>query len=157
MRVKAKYDGRKIDALIKGAKGTVVKVGVLRGTGEHPYAKNGQTVALIAAWNEFGTSTGIPSRPFLRTTMREHNYYRAELKRIMVLALIKGAKPMPLFKQLGIRAAADMQNKIADNDFQRNAPSTIARKSTSSGEHDKPLIDSGHLRQSIQSSVEVSQ
>lgn len=155
MRVKAKYDGRKIDALIKKAKGTVVKVGVLRGTGEHPYAKNGQTVALIAAWNEFGTSTGIPSRPFLRTTMREHNYYRAELKRIMEFVL-KGAMPMPLFKQLGIRAAADMQNKIADNDFQRNAPSTIARKSTSSGVHDKPLIDSGHLRQSIQSSVEVS-
>lgn len=152
MTLVAKYNGKRIDDLLKAAKSAAVKVGVLKGTGEHPYAKQGQTIALIAAWNEFGNKR-VPSRPFMRTTLREHMYYKKELLAILTnnLRSLK-YQTIPL-KQLGVKAASDMQAKITTNDFRANTESTIARKSTTSGRKDKPLIDSGTLRKSIQSQV----
>jgi hypothetical protein len=152
MEVEAKYKGRRIEALLDFAAATV-KFGVLRGTGDHPNAPAGVTTALVAAWNEFGTATA-PARPFLRNTVREHNYYRAELGRVLKDHLLSGTSPILDLKLLGERAAADVRNKISSGEFEPNAESTIIRKSTSSGRKETPLVDTGHLRQSIQSQVE---
>ena len=153
MTLRAKYGSKKIDGILGMAKKSAVLVGVLRGTGGHPHSKAGHTIALIAAWNEFGNRR-IPSRPFLRTTLREHEYYKQELKKALLTAITTKGEADSLLKLVGIKAASDIRNKITNNDFRRNAPATIRRKSTSSGVKDKPLIDSGALRQSIQSQLE---
>ena len=154
MTVKAKYGGKRIKHLVDMAKEMVTKFGVLKGTGEHPSGTAGQTMALIAAWNEFGTRNA-PSRPWLRTSVRAHRYYKEELKRILKKTL-NGGHPLVPFKLLGQQAASNARRMIDSNSFAPNALSTILKKSTSSGVKDKPLVDTGALRQSIQSAVEVS-
>lgn len=153
--VTAKEDLAKVDDLLRRMKGAHVVVGVLRGTGEHPDATEGQTIVQIAAWNEFGTET-IPSRPFLRTTLRENKYYREALFDALKAGLTKKADPTKALKLVGVRAAADIRNMIDTNDFVPNAPMTIQRKSTNADKDnkDKPLIATGILRQSIQSELE---
>lgn len=156
VEITAKYGGKKIAALakLKGVKS--VKVGVLRGTGDHPNAAPGITIALVAWWNEFGTKH-TPARPFLRTTLREHGYYREHLKRATQAALIKTVKfeggiDVPL-KAVGVLAASDIRKKITVGPWVPNSPDTIRRKSTTSGTKDKPLIDTSIMRQSIQSAL----
>lgn len=156
VQVTAKHGMRKIKALANLKGGKSVKVGVLRGTGDHPNATPGITIALIAWWNEFGTKY-IPSRPFLRTTLRDHGYYREHLKHAAQAALIKTAKfeggiEAPL-KAVGVLAASDIRKKITVGPWVPNSPDTIRRKSTTSGTKDKPLIDTGIMRQSIQSAL----
>lgn len=156
VQVTAKHGTRKIKALANLKGGKSVKVGVLRGTGDHPNAAPGITIALVAWWNEFGTK-GIPARPFLRTTLREHGYYREHLKRAAQAALIKtvkfeGGLDVPL-KAVGVLAASDIRKKITTGPWVPNSPNTIRRKSTTSGTKDKPLIDTGIMRQSIQSAL----
>ena len=46
--------------------------------------------------------------------------------------------------ELGLKAAVDVQEKVLDVKQPPNAPRTIARKGSAN-----PLIDTGHLRQSI--------
>lgn len=178
VQVTAKHGMRKIKALANLKGGKSVKVGVLRGTGDHPNAKLGITIALIAWWNEFGTKY-IPSRPFLRTTLREHGYYREHLKRAAQAALIKTAKfeggiEAPL-KAVGVLAASDIRKKITSGPWVPNSDFTIMKKSgrakrgvldaflssrnrasfNVSGTNIKnhPLIDTGIMRQSIQSAL----
>jgi hypothetical protein len=151
----SKHGGRKIQQLMEFTGRSAVKVGVLRGTGEHPNANGGQTIALIAAWNEFGThnkddSERIPSRPFMRSTLIEHDYYRGDLKTALREALLSLGDPDVMLKRVGIKAASDIRNKIRNNDFERNKESTKKRK----GGKDKPLIDSAVTLQSIQSELE---
>lgn len=153
--ITTKDDMKKVDDLLRRMKGAHVKVGVLRGTGEHPSGKHGQTIAAIAAWNEFGTEH-IPSRPFFRTTLRENGYYREALLDALKAGLLKKADPTKALQLVGVRAAADMRNMIDTNEFVPNAESTIERKSTNADRNnkDKPLIATGLLRQSIQSELE---
>lgn len=154
--VTAKYGMKRIERLaqLRGVK--AVKVGVLRGTGTRPNAKEGITIALIAWWNEFGNKR-IPERPFLRTTLHEHGYYREHLKRAMTASLIKTAKFKTdldsSLKAVGVIAASDIRKKIVDGPWQPNAPETKRKKSTSSGKKARPLIDTGIMRKSIQSAL----
>ena len=63
----------KLEQLRRRVKGSGVQVGVLAGTGEHPNATGGQTIAEIAIWNEFGTpgaKNPNPARSFMRATLR---------------------------------------------------------------------------------------
>jgi hypothetical protein len=178
--IKAKYGMRRIKALEKMQGKHFVKVGVLRGTGSHPKS-DGVSIALIAWWNEFGTKR-IPSRPFLRTTLREHNYYKQEVFEAFKASLADARKGGPdrqesRLKLIGILAVSDIQKKITDGPWKPNTESTIERKSVQasysdldvffsdrrSGKEDgdlsgtgiknKPLIDTGTLRASIKSAV----
>jgi hypothetical protein len=154
--LKAKYGMRKIKSLEKMKGKWSAKVGVLRGTGAHPDSKD-VPIALIAWWNEFGTKR-IPSRPFLRTTLREHNYYKQEvfdaLKASMRDVARNGVDSQKYrLSLIGVVAANDIQQKISDGPWIPNTAETIRRKSTSSGIKDKPLIARGVLRASIKSAV----
>jgi hypothetical protein len=157
-QIKAKYGGKRIARLKKMSGGSGVLVGVLKGTGVHPNSDD-MTVAEIAWVNEFGApSRGIPSRPFLRTTLRENMYFRAELANALKQALImtvhgKPGTVLPL-QRVGVLAAARVRKRLTEGPWQPNTEATIARKSTSSGRKDSPLIDQGVLRQSIQSQVD---
>lgn len=152
MKVVAKHKGKKIDALLKAAGVKAVLVGVLRGTGAHPNAKSGHTIAEIAWWNEFGTKR-IPERPFLRWTLRGHNYYREELSRALLATLRGKGDSFRNIKPIGATAARDVRKMISTGPFVANAPATIRKKSTSAGVKARPLIDTGALRQSIQFEV----
>lgn len=101
-------------------------------------------IALIAAWNEFGTDN-IPSRPFMRNAFDKNE---AELtKRIAAewAAVIAGRKTAEFSLQLlGQWFQSKIQNEILTGDFVPNAQFTIDMKGSS-----RPLINTSHMLQSI--------
>lgn len=124
---------------------------VLIGVPAGPTEENGTSMALVAAVNEFGSpDRGIPERPFLRTGIRE-NYPR--ITRLNVRTLRQVAEGTmtanTALSLLGELATGGVKAKIAEGGFVANAPSTIKAKGS-----DKPLVDSGALRQSITYVVE---
>jgi hypothetical protein len=121
-----------------------IKVGILSGTGEHPKGTNGQTLAEVGWWNEFGTKT-IPERPFLRTGLREKiTKYRMILNAGLKKILVGATSVDQVLGILGVAAVADVQMKIIMIQSPPNAPATVAQKGSSS-----PLQDTGALRQHI--------
>lgn len=126
------------------AEGLLVKVGLPRGSGTH--GPSGLPVVELGAIHEFGSGDGrIPERSFLRGTMdakeREHN----ALIRKLGHAVDTGKQsPRVALEQLGMAAAANIQERIADGIPPANAPATVKRKGSST-----PLIDTGALRQAI--------
>lgn len=102
------------------------------------------TVAQVATWNHYGTST-IPPRPFLQWMLAQHGAELKKLQARLAGGLVQGK--IGLDQALGLlgEAAVGFAKKtIADGIPPRNAPATIAKKGSST-----PLIDSGQLRGSI--------
>lgn len=151
-----------------------VRVGVPSGAAE----SDGTPVAMIAAVHEFGSpSQGIPERPFLRTAMQENRDKYVRLNRINLVKMLRGQMGMEqALGKLGEMAKGDVQAKLKNGDFKRLDPKTIAarRRARSNGYNkalqrkvakkqaagnaagpiDRPLIDSGQLRQSITWEIE---
>lgn len=103
----------------------------------------GVDMAQIAMFNELGTSTA-PSRPFLRMSVDENedvirSQCGTELKK-----LTTGGTAETLLKRVGALGVRLVQEKIGSGGFAANAPSTIRKKHS-----DKPLIDTGRMRQSV--------
>lgn len=122
-----------------------VSIGILEADGGKPHP-GGVTVADVAAWAEFGTETE-PERSFLRAWFDEHEHeVRADIAKLM-----RGGKrtPAEVLEIIGLRAVGQIQQRIASSIPPPNAPSTIARKGSST-----PLVDTGLLRSSISSKVE---
>ena len=111
-----------------------VKIGFLSGA-KYP---NGQQVAEVALYNEFGTDR-IPERPFFR---RAISGSRPEMRKIQ-----RKYGREDRNKALGL-IGAYMQGRVQTSisEFRRppNAPSTIEAKGSS-----KPLIDTGTMRTSV--------
>lgn len=121
------------------------EAGVLSGSGRYP---DGTGVAQNAAVQEYGSGK-IPSRPFMRTSFdRNRLKYEGALKVIATKSTFGPAEVVDKMKDLGAAAAIDMQRTIRDKEFQKNAPSTIARKG-----FDYPLVETGLLVSSIKSRV----
>lgn len=125
-----------------------IHVGVLEKDGGRAYP-GGATVLQVAEWNEFGTDR-IPSRSFIRAWFDENEAsLRQDLTKLMQ-SVIRGARtPDQVLELLGLRCVGEIQQRIADGIPPANAPSTIARKGSST-----PLIDTGILRSSISYRVE---
>lgn len=120
-----------------------VLVGVPAGAEE----KDGTPLALVAAANEFGTSDGrIPERAFLRRLRsRRHQRYLMQVNRASLIPVVAGRSTMErALERLGTVAVGIVKREIAEGRFAPNAPSTIAKKGS-----ERPLIDTGQLRQSI--------
>ena len=98
----------------------------------------------IAMFNELGTSTS-PSRPFMRQSVDKNaekinRFMKSQLQRIK-----NGqATAEDVMKAIGTFQKGLVQKEIRDGEFEPNAPSTISKKGSS-----KPLIDTGHMRQSV--------
>lgn len=140
--------GEGVEALAK-AKGAFVKVGILSGTGEHPKAKRGQTIAEVGWWNEFGTHEegleAVPARPFLRTGLHDNiGKYRGLFKTVIKNVLLQRITADQAVFVIGETAVADVKAKIVSISSPPNEPSTRRRKGSSN-----PLIDTGALRQHI--------
>lgn len=153
----------------------VVKYGIPQSTNNRPIApkyvektyksKNGRTYtkkervygglgnANILAIMEAGSPVNnIPARPLLEPVRKKHedkiNSYLADV----VLALLEGDKNEAdmLMEELALRMETWTKQFFTDpdNGWVKNAPSTIRAKGS-----DKPLIDTGSLRQSIRGVV----
>lgn len=126
----------KIETALKGP--SKVKVGL-------PAGKADSDIVSIAIWNHFGTSRGIPPRPFITVAMyKGRGEIRMNLRKIAYNVTVNGKPMTPELQKLGVYGAGKIQDQIASNMPPANAPSTIAQKGSS-----RTLIDTGRMRQSI--------
>ena len=110
------------------------------------------TVAEVAIWNHYGTST-IPARPFITLALELHKEELKKLQARLGVAIVMGKITLDQALQLlGVAAVGFIKQTIADGVPPPNAPSTIARKGSST-----PLINFGQLRGSITSDVQESE
>jgi hypothetical protein len=126
----------KIQTALKGPK--AVKVGL-------PAGKSPADVLDIAAWNHFGTSRGIPPRPFISVAMfKGRGEIRMNMRRIAYEVTVNGKPLTPELERLGVYGERLIQAQISSSMPPPNAPSTIARKGSAT-----TLVHKGRLRQSI--------
>jgi hypothetical protein len=143
-------EGGGLAEVTKNTKPGGVKVGILKGTGEHSKATGGQTIAEIFFWNEFGTRdkqgrVKIPERPVMRTTMKSNGSAYRKIQAQILKGLLTGKLKVSLGEaRLGLQVQSDLKNAIAQWVDPPNAPSTVALK----GENN-PLEDIGEMRNSV--------
>lgn len=118
---------------LKQLDGTKVQAGVFGGF-----------AAKKAMWNEYGTSRGIPARPFLRNTLYENSGKFAQFATPFLSDIINGGSVNALVAGLGEFMQSSIRQTIAAGNFAPLAPETIARKG-----HSHPLIDTGDMYASI--------
>lgn len=106
---------------------------------------DGTPVAAVAAYNEFGTAT-IPPRPFMRNTIAHNQPRWGELLGATLKAT--GYSARNALDMAGEKMASQMQIEIKNMETPPNAPRTIERKG-----FDKPLIDTGHMLNSVSHEV----
>ena len=129
-------DLSKVQTSLRGPK--KVKVGL-------PAGEADSDVIERAIFNHWGTSRGIPERPFLASAMRDNrNKYRDGMKTSAKKLLLGQTSLQTVLSKLGIMAQGDIQESITSWTTPPNAPSTIEQKGSSS-----PLIDTGEMRASI--------
>ena len=120
-----------------------IEVGVPEDAPNYP---DGTSVALVAAVQEFGSpANNIPERSFLRSTIKENKKEYSGLMTKSVKKAYETGKPLKkLANKIGLKAADDVKQKITSLRSPANEASTIKAKKSSN-----PLIDTGHLRNSI--------
>lgn len=145
---------RIIRTLNKDLDGVVVKVGVQAKDKAVRRGKGGsirntdQPLAFIAAIHEFGLDN-MPQRSFLRSAYDENLPMIDKMIQRVANGAVFGLGTNAALNQLGNVVQGMVQRKIVDGPFVPNSPATIKRKKSS-----KPLIDTGHLRQSIRYVIE---
>lgn len=131
-----------------------VQVGVLAGAGgDQVHPDSGLTMIELAAIHEFGSpKAGIPERSFIRATANRSDVTK-KLSRLgahVAKLIVEGKlQPTQALGQLGLLLTTEIkrtivQRKTEGPDNQANAPSTIARKGSST-----PLVDTGRLINAI--------
>lgn len=125
-----------------------VQVGLPRGSNAYP---DGTSVIMVGAVHEFGSpSRNIPQRSYLRSTLVENKRDYKRLFRKLSRKIIRGeiTKEQAL-GILGLQLQGDVREKITDikDPPLKTSPRPASRNSPGGG--DNPLLDTGHLRQSI--------
>lgn len=100
---------------------------------------DGQNVATVAFWNEYGTEKA-PPRPFMRTTITNNKVKWAETVRKLVP--LHGENKSLL--QLGELIKGDLVASILNWTDPPNAPYTVKKKG-----FNKPLVDTAQMSRSI--------
>lgn len=132
-----------------GATQKHIAVGVLGAKAQAPHKnehgeKSEATVAQVAQWNSYGTST-IPARPFLAIAVARHARELLKMQRRLATALVM--QKIGLDRALGLLGAyavGIVKQTIVEGVPPPNAESTIKMKGSST-----PLINTGQLRNSI--------
>lgn len=121
-----------------------VRIGYQRGTlSGNPDNSSRADLVDIAMWNEFGT-VNIPSRPFMRDSVDKHEAAINHMLTAQKDALLYGATAREILNTVGLFQQDLIQTEIEQGDFVANAPTTIMKKGS-----DKPLIDTGTLKNSV--------
>lgn len=124
---------------------SVVLVGVQGDLAAEPHAGADVSNVQIATFQEFGTTRGVPERPFLRGTIDENRERYANMVQKSAERIVDGKSSVDKELALwGEKIVGDVKQRIAAGIDPPLQPATIARKGSS-----KPLIDSGQLRNSI--------
>lgn len=121
-----------------------VRVGYQQG--KDFYDEDGKKVDVldVAMFNELGTSR-TPSRPFMRNSVDNNADKISSFCKSRLQGIANGSKDAEtVLKEIGAMQVGLVQATIKDGNFVPNAPSTIAKKGS-----DKPLIDTGQMRQSV--------
>lgn len=130
---------------IKDAEDAYVTVGVHEDAGSY---KDGQSVVMVALWNEFGTNK-TPERSFLRSTINGNvgliNKWREE---VIGNILNKDWTVEKALTALGFRVQILIQNAIKSDIGPPNAAYTVERKRLA-GIAPRTLIETGLLLRSI--------
>lgn len=126
------------------AKSGVVDVGIFSDKGSEAAKKGkGVTVLDVATFNEFGL--GVPERSFLRGYVDENEARIKGMIKVLALAVEQGKfTKQQALDRLGLQIVGEIQKRIASSIPPPNAPSTIAKKGSST-----TLVDTGQLRSSI--------
>lgn len=122
------------DALQRQA---TLRVGFLEGA-TYP---DGTSVPLVAASQEFGTKH-IPPRPFFRTMIKQYSSQWPD--QIATLLRNSNYDANGTLLRMGEVIKGELQQSIKDLTSPPLAPATIKRKGFA-----KPLIDTGHMLQSV--------
>lgn len=131
--------GKQFEKMLKELSKLEVRVGFQSGE----TTEDGVDICEIAALNELGTED-IPSRPFLRRSVDENvDKINAHLKNCKN-KLQKGTDPKQVLNEIGAFQKGFIQAKIVDQGYVANATLTARKKKS-----DKPLIDTGRMRQSV--------
>lgn len=138
-------DGRRLQSAIASLQRLHVKVGYQQGQfSEDDGEGNEVDLCDIAMWNELGTSK-IPARPFLSNSIDKHETEITAFVEQCFSQLLSGTiNEEEMLKKIGVYLKGVVQKEIVDGDYAPNAESTIKRKKS-----DRPLIDSGYMRQSV--------
>lgn len=134
-------EGRRFFAEIEKLKAQQVRVGYQQGAAA---SEEGVDMADIAMWNELGT-VNSPARPFLRQSVDDNAAKISAFCKAQLQRLAQGSTDAEtILKQIGVMQKGLVQEKIENGSFKPNAPSTVKKKGS-----DKPLIDTGRMRQSV--------
>ena len=137
-------EGKKFFKEIEKLKKMQVRVGYQQGEAFHEDEGKKVDILDIAMFNELGTSR-VPSRPFMRQSVDSNEGAISGFCKSRIKSLADGSKDAEqILKEIGVMQVGLVQKTIKDGDFVPNAPSTIERKGS-----DKPLIDTGQMRQSV--------
>lgn len=134
---------KELNAIAKRMSGpNTVKVGLPKGSNDYP---DGISVIMVGAVHEFGSPVNnVPQRSFLRSTVQEKRREYKQMFSKLADKMISGKMTMLNALQLiGLKVQSDVQQKIGEG----IDPPLQYREGT-------PLIDTGHLRQSITYQVE---
>lgn len=150
-----------LGALKELAAGRFVVVGIRSGAGGEDLG-DGFNLASLAAVHEFGTDRAgrgrnmvIPERSFLRSTVDAQREAIADRMESAAGRVLDGASDVDReLGLLGVFVAGKVQQAIADRTIggPPNAESTTRPRPSGKGSS-TPLIDTGRLRQSIDSEV----
>lgn len=134
-------EGEKVLSELGAMNGKRIDVGFLQDAPAYP---DGTSVIDVAAFNEYGNSR-TPPRPFM---LQAWEARESELENACTGALTLVSNGSYTAEQaanlVGAVWVGVIQQEIRDGDFAPNAPMTIQRKGSS-----HPLIDTGHMWQSI--------
>ena len=112
--------------------------------------KDGGSMTLVAAANEFGTDT-IPERSFIRSTIDAR---RSDIAKVITKGMGQVADGKRTTKDVaeiaGLFTASAIKKTMTELSEPPNAPSTIEKKGS-----DNPLIDTAALRTAITHKVDV--
>lgn len=128
----------KIEKIAKQMQGEgQVKVGLPINSNDYP---DGTSVIMVGAVHEFGSALrNIPERSYLRSTMQNNKRaYKSVLSKLGKKIATGAMNSLEGLKLLGLKVEADVKDTLTD----LKSPSLKTREGN-------PLIDTGHLRQSI--------
>ena len=106
---------------------------------------DGESVAQVAFWNEYGTAT-IPPRPFFRNTIAEHKDEWP--KQAATFMAANGGDVRQTLADMGEVVKGQIKMTIQDFREPPNAAATVKQKG-----FDKPLINKGTLWDRIECEV----
>lgn len=140
--------GDKLLAALSDMADKVSRPGTLRvGFLENATYPDGKPVAMIAAIQNWGAPrAGIPPRPFFSNMVRAKS---PGWGKDVATALVRTSYDARLALRLvGFNIEGQLRQSVKDTNAPPLAPSTIARKG-----HAKPLVDSGHMLNSIDQEI----